>query len=88
VESTPIPVPQRARQLVEKYGIDIAGKNSDEKVALLREMRQTDYEKLQDAVYHRRGRTTDGVPTVSTVKRLGIDFPEVLELLKANGVTH
>ena len=28
----------------------------------------------------------DGIPTVVTVKRLGIDFEEVLEVLKANGV--
>lgn len=75
------------KQLVENYNVDISGKNSDEKVALLREMREKDYGKLQDAVYHRRGWTSDGIPTVATVKRLGIDFPEVLELLKANGVT-
>ena len=30
---------------------------------------------------------TDGIPTVATVKRLEIDFPEVLEVLAANGVT-
>ena len=30
--------------------------------------------------------TDDGIPTVETVKRLGIDFPEVLEVLKANNV--
>lgn len=75
------------QQLVEKHSVDITGKNSDEKVAILRKLREQDYEKLQDAVYHRRGWTSDGIPTVTTVKRLGIDFPEVLEVLKANGVT-
>ena len=73
-------------QLVKKYGIDITGKPSDEKVALLRRFRQEQYEKLQDAVYKRRGWTQDGIPTVQTVKRLGIDFPEVMDLLRAHGI--
>ena len=33
-------------QLVEKYGVDIAGKTSKEKVALLRGFRQEQCEKL------------------------------------------
>ena len=74
------------KQLVEKYGVDITGKKTAEKVAALRKFREKQYEKLQGAVYKRRGWTADGIPTVETVKRLGIDFPEVLEVLKANGV--
>jgi len=75
------------RQLVEKYAMAIEGLSSEEKVAALRQHREAQYEKLQDAVYKRRGWTTDGIPAVSTVKRLGIDFPEVLDVLQANGVT-
>lgn len=75
------------QQLTEKYNIDITGKTVAEKVALLRIEREADYEKLKDAVYKRRGWTADGIPTMATVRRLGIDFPEVLEVLKANGVT-
>lgn len=75
------------RQLVEVHGVDISGRDTAEKVALLRKFREKGYEKLKDAVYKRRGWTSDGVPTVATVKRLGIDFPEVLEVLAANGVT-
>jgi aldehyde:ferredoxin oxidoreductase len=74
------------RQLVEKYGLDITGKKTAEKVAALRKYREEQYEKLQDAVYKRRGWTVDGIPTVETAQRLGIDFPDVLEVLKANGV--
>jgi aldehyde:ferredoxin oxidoreductase len=74
------------KQLVEKYGVDITGKKTAEKVAALRKFREEQYEQLQDAVYKRRGWTVDGLPTVETVQRLGIDFPEVLEVLKANGV--
>lgn len=74
-------------QLADKHGVDITGKETVEKLALLRKFREEGYEKLKDAVYKRRGWTTDGIPTQATVKRLGIDFPEVLEVLKANGVT-
>jgi aldehyde:ferredoxin oxidoreductase len=73
-------------QLKEKYAVDITGKTTAEKTALLRQLRQEQYEKLKDAVYARRGWTTNGIPSVETVKRLGIDFEEVLEVLKANGV--
>jgi aldehyde:ferredoxin oxidoreductase len=74
------------KQLTEKHGIDINGKETLEKVAILRGFREQQYEELKDAVYERRGWNKDGIPTLETVKRLGIDFPEVLELLKANGV--
>jgi len=75
------------QQLVEKHAVTIEGLSSEEKVAALRKHREDQYEQLQDAVYKRRGWTADGIPTVATVKRLGIDFPEVLDVLKANGVT-
>jgi aldehyde:ferredoxin oxidoreductase len=72
------------QQLTEKYGVSIDGMETGEKVAALRRFREEQYEKLQDAVYKRRGWSPDGVPTLETVRRLGIDFPEVLELLKTN----
>ena len=75
------------KQLRDQHGIDIDGKTTVEKVALLRKRREQGYEKLKDAVYQRRGWTADGIPTVATMQRLGIDFPEVLEVLEANGVT-
>jgi aldehyde:ferredoxin oxidoreductase len=74
------------RQLVETYKADIDGKSAAEKLAMLRKYREEQYEKLKDAVYKRRGWTNDGIPTQKTVKRLGIDFDDVMELLKANGV--
>jgi aldehyde:ferredoxin oxidoreductase len=72
-------------QLMDKYKVDPEGKSSQEKVALLRKFREEQYAKLQDAVYQRRGWSNDGVPTPETVKRLKIDFPEVLEVLGASG---
>lgn len=73
-------------QLVEEYKQDIEGKTTEEKIAMLRKIREERYETLMDAVYERRGWTSSGIPSLETVKRLGIDFPEVVELLKAHGV--
>jgi aldehyde:ferredoxin oxidoreductase len=73
-------------QLKEKYSLDISNMDVQEKTAALRQKREEQYELLKDAVYERRGWNNNGIPTVATVKRLGIDFPEVLEVLKKNGV--
>ena len=74
-------------QLTETWQADIAAKTTAEKVALLRGHREAQYQKLKDAVYERRGWTPDGIPTVATAKRLGIDLPEVLDVLGRHGVT-
>ena len=75
------------KQLREIHNIDIEGKETAEKVKILRGVRERRYEELKDAVYSRRGWTRDGIPTLETVKRLGIDFPEVVEVLKTYGVS-
>jgi aldehyde:ferredoxin oxidoreductase len=74
-------------ELKEKYSVDVTGKDTPWKVAELRKRREAQYETLKDAVYQRRGWTANGIPTVDTVKRLGIDFPDVLALLATNGVS-
>ena len=74
-------------QLRDIYAVDIEGKDTAGKVRILRSLREKRYEELKDAVYKRRGWTPEGIPTVETVRRLGIDFPEVLEVLRNNGVT-
>jgi aldehyde:ferredoxin oxidoreductase len=53
----------------------------DQKMAAVREYREDRYEQLVDAVYKRRGWTNDGVPTLETVERLGINFPDVVDLV-------
>ncbi len=73
-------------QLAEKYGVETAGMDTAAKVAALRTRREAQYEELKTAVYQRRGWTEQGIPTVATVKRLRIDFPEVLAVLSAHGV--
>ena len=69
-------------QLKEQVGIDPAGMSTEEKVKALRTYREEQYVKLCDAVYKRRGWTNDGVPTLETLKRLGIDFPDVVEIVR------
>ena len=75
------------QQLVEIWKEDIEGLSTAEKVARLRRYREAEYEKLKDAVYQRRGWTADGIPTLATVRRLGIDFPDVVALLARHGIT-
>ena len=70
------------KQLKEKVGYDPKGKPTKEKMAVLRKYRESEYERLKDAVYKRRGWNPNGVPTLEKVKELGIDFPEVVELIK------
>ncbi|MCB2178500.1 aldehyde:ferredoxin oxidoreductase [bacterium] len=69
-------------QLKELVGYDPEGKSTEEKVAKMRAYREDQYRKLCDAVYKRRGWTQDGIPTVETLKRLRIDFPEVVEVVE------
>ncbi len=71
-------------QLKEKIGIDPIYMTTEEKMAALRKYREAEYEKLKDAVYKRRGWTPNGVPTIEKATALGIDFPDVMKLLKNN----
>jgi aldehyde:ferredoxin oxidoreductase len=69
------------KQLMEWMGIDPSGKSTEEKMALHRKYREDRYQKLIDAVYKRRGWTSNGIPTLETLRRNGIDFPEVVEVV-------
>lgn len=72
------------KQMKELIGIDPAGRTVEEKVAITRKYRENRYEQLLDAVYKRRGWTKNGVPTLEHMKALGMDLPEVVEVLKKN----
>jgi aldehyde:ferredoxin oxidoreductase len=69
-------------QLKEKVGYDPEGKTTEEKIKALRDYRYDQYEQLADAVYKRRGWTMNGVPTKEKLQELGMDFPEVLEVIE------
>eukprot|EP01106_Pelomyxa_sp_JSP_P014091 TRINITY_DN439_c0_g1_i1.p1 TRINITY_DN439_c0_g1~~TRINITY_DN439_c0_g1_i1.p1 ORF type:complete len:315 (+),score=97.60 TRINITY_DN439_c0_g1_i1:115-1059(+) len=71
------------KQLTQKYGFDIMGKTTAEKVAELRRRREAQYQELKQAVYLRRGWSPRGVPTPDTLKRLGIATPELLTLVSS-----
>ena len=68
--------------LQSKQGIDPAGKSTAEKMALLRAYREDQYQQLIDAVYKRKGWTPAGVPTLQHLQDIGMDLPEVLEVVK------
>ncbi len=70
------------KQLKEDVGFDPEGKSTEEKMAALRKYREDRYEQLIDAVYKRRGWTSDGIPTPEHLKDLGMDLPEVMEVVK------
>jgi aldehyde:ferredoxin oxidoreductase len=70
------------KQLKEIIGFDPEGKSTEEKMAALREYREDRYEQLLDAVYKRRGWTKNGVPTIEHLKKIGMDLPELIEIVK------
>ena len=47
----------------------------------LRKYRENQYEQLMDAVYQRRGWDANSIPTLEKLHELGIDLPEVLEVI-------
>ena len=53
-----------------------------ERMAATRKFREDRYQKLIDAVYPKRGWTMNGVPTVEHLKELGMDLPELLEVVE------
>jgi len=69
-------------QMKDILGIDPAGKSLKEKMAITREYRLDQYEKLLDAVYQRRGWTKNGVPTIEHLKNIGMDLPELIDVVK------
>ena len=70
-------------QLKRLVGIDPEGLSTEEKVKRMRAYRETQYQKLVDAVYLRRGWDANGIPTVEKLRALGIDLPEVVEAVEA-----
>jgi aldehyde:ferredoxin oxidoreductase len=61
-------------------GIDPAGKSTAEKMAILENTAKSNM-KILDAVYERRGWTKNGVPKIQHLKDLGMDLPELIEVI-------
>ncbi len=70
------------QQLKDILGLDPSKMTMEEKMAATRKYREEQYEKLLDAVYKRRGWTPGGIPTIEHLKDLGMDLPELIEIVK------
>ena len=74
----------------DKQLVDLAGYTEEEvkkmslkeRMAATRKYREDQYQTLIDAVYPKRGWTLGGVPTVEHLKELGMDLPELLEVIE------
>ena len=70
------------KQLKELVKVDPTAKSSAEKVKILRQYREDQYEQMMDVVYKRKGWTRGGIPTLARLKELGIDLPELVEIVR------
>jgi aldehyde:ferredoxin oxidoreductase len=70
------------KQLRDQVGFNPVGKTTWDKMKILRQYREDQYESLKDAVYFRRGWNNNGVPKIEFLKKIGMDFPEVIEVVK------
>lgn len=70
------------KQLRETLGLNTEEMSLEEKHSALRKHREEQYEKLIDAVYNRRGWNENGVPKIEFLKKIGMDMPELLEVVE------
>jgi len=70
------------KQMKEQIGVDPQGKSLEEKVKIVRDYREDQYEQVMDAVYRRRGWTNNGVPKIERLAELGIDLPELVSIVE------
>ncbi len=68
-------------QIKEVLGLDPDKLTLEQKMAELRKYREGRYEQLLDAVYKRRGWNKNGVPTIEHLKNIGMDLPELIEVV-------
>ncbi|MEI6346320.1 MAG: aldehyde ferredoxin oxidoreductase C-terminal domain-containing protein [Bacteroidota bacterium] len=69
------------KQMKELIGVNPEGLSVEEKVKITRAYREDRYEQLLDAVYERRGWNKNGVPTLAHLKNIGMDLPELIEVV-------
>ena len=69
------------KQLQELLNIDVKAVSTEEKVSILKKYREEQYQKLQDAVYKKRGWNSNGCPTLGKIQEIGIDYPDVIEVI-------
>jgi aldehyde:ferredoxin oxidoreductase len=69
-------------QLRNLICIDPDGLSTEEKMAHLRRYREGQYELLLDAVYERRGWDKNSIPKNETLTALGLDSPEIIDVVE------
>ncbi len=69
-------------QLKNLIGVEPNGKDTAEKLKILRKYREAQYTKLQDTVYQKRRWTNGGCPSMELVKELGIDYDDIIDIIK------
>ncbi len=69
------------KQLIELQGLDPTKMTLQEKMTATRKYRENRYEQLLDAVYQRRGWNKNGVPTIQHLKDIGMDLPQLIEVI-------
>ncbi|MFO8034062.1 MAG: aldehyde ferredoxin oxidoreductase C-terminal domain-containing protein [Candidatus Bipolaricaulota bacterium] len=74
--------PQYYDEVLREAGVDPAEMSTEDKIAALKKHRLATWEKLVDAVYKRRGWNRRGIPTVDTLRDLGIDYPDVVAVVE------
>jgi len=70
------------KQLKELCGLDPGKMSIEERHKAIREYREKQYESLLDAVYIRRGWNKNGVPKIEFLKEIGMDLPELIEVVE------
>jgi hypothetical protein len=68
---------------LQDAGIHLDSASNEERLALLQQYRRKQYEKLTDVVYQEKGYDGNGIPTDETMKRLGFDKPDFLEIVQS-----
>ena len=70
------------KQLKELADVDPTGKSTDEKIEALMSYRWSQFQRLVDAVYKRRGWTPGGIPKLEKLIELGMDLPELVQVVR------
>ncbi len=71
------------KYLTETVGLDVTSKSDETLLKSLQDYRRDQYETLMDTVYAAKGYDKNSIPTDETLKRLGFEGEEYLQIVKA-----
>ncbi|MBN1217066.1 MAG: aldehyde:ferredoxin oxidoreductase [Candidatus Lokiarchaeota archaeon] len=73
---------ERYDNQLKELEIDVKDLSTEEKMKILRKNREIQYFKLQEAVYEKRGWNAFGCPTIDLLKRLEINYEDLIHVIK------